>query len=360
MKTRHDNVTVNPDRHGKLRARYRKAGEKAVYLKTLPDQPGFEAELTAIKGGIRESEERHAPGSVNALLARYYRSADFAAKGTADTRKTRRGILESFREEFGKDLASDFTFEHIESILMAKTEKRTNDKGREVGGQVAARNLRKQLRRFFAYVKKVGASSTNPVEDAEKIGKARLKGYYTWTEADIAKYQARHPVGTKARLALEVILWTGQRRGDARLFGPKHIVRGKVNYTAAKTGSELWLPVARDLRAAIDAMPTVGITAYIVTEYGKPFTKEGFGNKMREWCDQAGLPMCSAHGLRKAIGRRMAQMRLTDEQMMAVGGWSSADQLRTYTEAVDQEELADDAMGQIDSRYSTTKGPGNA
>ena len=31
-----------------------------------------------------------------------------------------------------------------------------------------------------------------------------------------------------------------------------------------------------------------------------------FGNKMREWCNQAGLPHCSAHGLRKAMSRRLA------------------------------------------------------
>lgn len=359
MKTRHDNVTVSPDRHGKLRARYRKTGEKAVYLKTLPDQPGFDAELAAIKGGVRESEERHAPGTINAWLARYYRSADFAAAGTADTRKTRRGILEGFRADFGNDQAGDFTFEHIEAILLSKTEKRVNDKGREVGGQVAARNLRKQLRRLFAFIEKAKGAETNPVEDAKRVGKARIKGYHPWTEAEIAQYQARHPFGTKARLALEVILWTGQRRGDARLFGPRHLKDGKINYRAAKTGADLWLRVTKDLKRAIDAMPSVGITSYVVTDYGKPFTKEGFGNKMREWCDEAGLPHCSAHGLRHAIARRMAQLRLSDEQMMAVGGWKDSSQVRTYTASVDQEALADGAMVQIDSHYSVTKGPKN-
>lgn len=352
MKTRYANVTVNPDRHGKLRARYRKAGRNSVYMKTLPDQPGFEAEYKALVDEQPEIAPRYAVGTIHDLIARYYRSADFAAKGTADTRKTRRGILEGFRAEFGNDLASNFTFEHIEALLLAKTKKGVNAKGRPIGGQVAARNLRKQLRRLFAYARKVGLTATNPVEDAEKIGKARLAGYYTWTEADIARYQQRHPFGTKARLALEIILWTGQRRGDARLFGPKHIVRGKINYKAEKTGADLWLPIARDLKRAIDAMPSVGITSYVVTEYGKPFTKEGFGNKMREWCDTAGLPQCSAHGLRKAIGRRMAQNKLTDEQMMAVGGWRTSGQLRTYTEAVEQEDLAQGAMDSIDSRYA--------
>lgn len=355
MKTRYDNVTVNPDRHGKLRARFRKAGEKAFYLDTLPDQPGFEKELAEKREAPRDSEVRHAPGTVNDLLTRYYKAADFAAKGSADTRKGRRGILESFREGFGNDRVSDFSFEHIEALLLAKTEKRKAESGRTVGGQVAARKLRKELLRLFAYAKKLKWISTNPVEEAEKVGQAKLKGYYPWTEDDIAAYQKRHPFGTKPRLALEILLWTGQRRGDGRLFGPKHIVNGKINYQSGKTGAALWLPVASDLRRAIDAMPSVGISTYIVTEYGKPFTNVGFGNKMREWCDEAGLPQCTAHGLRKAIARRMAQLRSTDEEMMAVGGWRTASQLRTYTDSVDQEALAQATIDRLDSRYAVKK-----
>lgn len=352
MKTRYANVTVDPDRHGKLRARFRKSGHKPMYMRTLPDQPGFEAEYKALQKGEAIEIVRHPAGSVHDLCVRFYESGDFKGKGTAETRARRRGIIESFRELTGNDKVSDFSFEHIEAILFARTEKRLVGK-RVVGGQVAARNLRKQIRRLFAFAVKLKWIPTNPVDEAEKIGKARLTGYYTWTEADIALYQKRHPIGTKARLALEIILWTGQRRGDARLFGPRHIVRGKINFTAGKTKADLWLPVARDLRAAIDACPSVGITSFVVTDYGQPFTRDGWGNKMREWCDQADLPKCTSHGLRKAISRRMAQARLTDAQMMSVGGWKNSTEVRTYTEAADQEELAEGAMHSIDERYST-------
>lgn len=353
MKTRYANVTVSADRHGKLRARWRKAGHDPVYMKTLPDQPGFEAELATIAMAKPAIDPRIIPRSVNDLVARYYRCADFAAKGGADDKKRRRGIIEGFREEYGNDMVADFDFEHIEAILITKTEKKKNDKGRTVGGQVAAVILRKQLRRVFAYAKKLKWISGNPVEDADEVGQRKLTGFYSWTEADIAQFQKRHPIGGKARLAFEIILWTGQRRGDARLFGPKHIVDGKINYQAAKNGADLWLPVARDLRRAISATPSVGIKTFIVTEFGKTFTKDGFGNKIREWCDEAGLPQCTAHGLRKAISRRMAQTRGTDAEMMAVGGWKQAGEVRIYTEAVDQESLAKGMIDRIDQRYST-------
>lgn len=353
MKTRFKNVTVDPDRHGKLRARFRKAGRKPVYMQTLPDQPGFAAEYKALCEDRPDISIKVIPGSVHDLCARYLRSADYMARGGTENKRNRIGLIESFREEFGSDLVANFGFEHIEAILLARVPKRKNDKGRTVGGQVAATNLRKQLMRLFAYAKKLKWIASNPVEEAAKVGVERIAGYYTWTEADIARYQEQHPLGTKARLALEIVLWTGQRRSDARLFGPRHIARGKVNYQAHKTGADLWLPVARDLRRAIDAMPSVGLTTYLVTSHGKPFGNVGFGNKFREWCDEAGLPQCTAHGLRKAIARRMAQIRLTDEEMKSVGGWRNTTQLRVYTEAVEQEALADGAMEQIDQRYST-------
>ncbi|MGN7999753.1 tyrosine-type recombinase/integrase [Sphingomonas sp. 22176] len=352
MKTRYKNVTISADRHGKLRARFRKTGFAPVYMKTLPDQPGFDAEYKALLAGAPQSDTRHSPGSVNDLVTRYYRSADFAAKGTDVTRARRRGIIESFREEFGKDRITDFRFDHIEAVLMRRTEKRVLKNGRTVGGQVAAVNLRKQLMRLFAYAKKLGWIETNPVADADKVGKDRIEGFYTWTEEDIAAYQAKHKLGTKARLALEIILWTGQRRSDARLFGPRHIVNGRIQFRSTKTNVDLGMPLAADLRRAIDAMPSIGINTFLVTEHGKPFTKDGFGNKFRDWCDDAGLPQCTAHGLRKAIARRMAESRLTDEQMMAVGGWKTASQVRTYTEAANQQALAEGAIQQISGLYS--------
>lgn len=351
MKTRYKNVTVDPDRHGKLRARYRSKGV-AVYMKTLPDQPGFDKEYEALKSGATIVEPSYRSRSVHDMCARYYRCADFKARGNDDTRRTRRGIIESFRAEYGDDLVSDFTFEHIEAILLARTEKRRNDKGRVVGGQVAASNLREEILRLFRYAKKLGWRTDNPVEDAEKVGKAKLDGYHPWSEVEIAQYKARHPRGTKARLALEIFLWTAQRRGDASTFGRKHIVRGKINFLASKNGADLWLPMAPDLRAAIDAMPAVGIETFLVTEYGKPFSKAGLGNKMRDWCNQAGLPQCSAHGLRKAAARRSAQTEGTQQGIKAVGGWKGDEEVRIYTAAVEQEQLADVTLGRVIDRYS--------
>lgn len=350
MKTRYRNVTVSPDRHGKLRARFRRSGYPAVYMKHLPDTPGFDAEYKEITNAVATTAIT--PGSVSDLCARYYKCADFMAKGGTANKAHRRGLIESFRVEFADDLVNEFSFQHIEGILLKRTKKTVNAKGRTVGGQVAAHNLRKQLRRLFAYAIKLKWITSNPVEESDRVGKTRIKGFHTWSEIEIAQYKLRHPLGTTARLALEIILWTGQRRDDARLFGPRHIQRGKINFQAAKNGADLWLPMVPDLRAAIDAMPSVGLNTYLVTSHGKTFSKDGFGNKFREWCNDAGLPHCSAHGLRKAIGRRMAEARATHASIKAVGGWKGDAEVAIYTAAAEQEGLAEDAIARVIAHFS--------
>jgi integrase len=344
---RYPNVTSFVDRHGKERFRYRKTGQPIYYFKNPPGTKGFKEELEACEQAAPQpvGAGRAIPKSVSDLVARYYASVEFNGGG-ADDRQRRRLLIESFRAELGDDLVANFTFAHIEAILLKRSVKRQEGK-RMVGGKVAAQNLRKQLRRLFAYGKRLGWIASNPVEDATKIKVEKTGGFHTWTEGEIAQYQTRHPLGTKARLALEIILWTGQRRGDARLFGPDQMKRGKINYQQGKTGKDLWLPAAPQLMEAIAAMPSVGLKSYLVTEYGKPFSRAGFGNWFRDRCDEAGLPQCSAHGLRKAIARRMAQRGGTNQGLKAVGGWSGDQEVATYTAAVDQEALADATLSRV-------------
>lgn len=345
-KRRYPNVTSFKDRHGKIRWRYRKQA-LTYYFRNPPDTPGFAEELADCQAATRPAAGagRCIPRSVNDLVSRYYQGDDFDGGGEADQRR-RRLLIESFRQEFGSVLVDNFRWEHIGAILRERSKKKVVGK-RTVGGKVAAQNLRKQLRRLFAYAKRLHWISSNPVEDTSKIKSPKSSGYHTWTEDEIRQYQERHPLGTRARLALEIMLWTGQRRGDARLFGPEHLRDGRVQYQQGKTGKTLSMPAAPQLLAAVNAMQRVGLKTYLVTEFGKPFSAAGFGNKMREWCDQAGLPQCTAHGLRKAIARRLAECGATQRQIKAVGGWSGDAEVSTYTAAASQQTLADSGLGRI-------------
>lgn len=349
------NVSAFVDRHGKERFRWRRTGFKPVYLQSHPGSDKRPSdEVKALNEGspapVRPGADRWTPGTINDLLSRFYQSPIFTNPGER-TKRVRRAAYEAFRAEYGDDMVAGFTFAHIEIILAKKAQKRTilldSGRKREVGGATAAHILRKLLVRLFQYAMKLEWIAANPVTLSEPVKIPKTGGFHTWTEEQIAQFQARHPFGTKARLAMETILWTGQRRGDAHLFGPSHLKGSRIRYTQEKGGKDVELPAAPQLLAAIAAMPTVGIKTFLVTEYGKPFTKEGFGNWFRDKCDEAGLPDCSAHGLRKALARRLAEGGAGNQGIKSVGGWSGDSEVALYTAGVDQARLAGTTLGAL-------------
>jgi integrase len=338
-------VSAYFDRHGTERFRYR-CGEVRCQLPGPFNSPAFKQALEAARNGApKPKETRFVPGSFDELLSLYYRSAAFTA--ASDARKAIvRGILEAFRADYGRDLVTNCKARHVEAILLAKKQKRKVGK-RMVGGAEAARNLHKQLKRLFRFAVKLEWIAINPAELADSAGGKRGTRH-TWTEEEIAQYRAHHPLGTKARLALEIILWTGQRRGDASRLGPQHIKGDRIEWTAGKGEKPMVFLLAPQLKAAISAMPAVGIKTLLVTAYGKPFSVDGFGNRFAEWCKEAGLPdKCRAHGLRKAIARRAAMLEATQQQLKAIGGWEQDAEVTTYTKGVDQARLAEAALSRI-------------
>ena len=331
------------DRHGRRRYRFRKVGCQTVWFTAPPT----EAEVAALRTAARTiGAERHPPGTVDWLLARFLASPAFlSGKGLTREAEARR-ILASFAAKVGKDRVENFRFDHIEALLMQTAQPGVSAKKRKTGGPHAARNLRRELVPLFNYGLKLGLTQVNPVLLAD-VPAAPRGGFHTWTEDEIDAYRAQHELGAQARLALEIMLWTVARKGDAGSFGPRHVKDGRVQFTAAKTGKVAALPLAPQLREAIDAMAVVGTETYLVTSYGKPFSKAGLGNKMREWCNAAGLPHCTAHGLRKATTRRGAEQGAGNQGLKALGQWSSDAQVAVYTREADQARLAEAAMNPV-------------
>jgi len=153
----------------------------------------------------------------------------------------------------------------------------------------------------------------------------------------------RHPIGTKARLALALLLFTGARRGDVVTFGRQHVKDGTLRYVPRKTRYKRMTPsekpVVAPLAEIINESPTGDLT-FLVTDYGKPFTAAGFGGWFRERCDEAGLPHCTAHGLKKAGATIAAENGATDRELMAMFDWSAAAQANVYTAAANRKKLA--------------------
>ncbi len=342
------NVSSFVDRHGKRRYRWRKAGRQH-YFKAHPNSAEGHAELqTFLANQPLRATSQPARGTVAWAAARYFASATFRGGKSAQTERTARLILNRFIGEYGKYRIADWRFDHIEAVLMKAAQKRPDEKGRMIGGPSAANNLRRELKGLFDYaIKVLHLDRPNPVYQAATIAVPR-RGFHTWTDAEIEQYRDFWPLGTKARLALEIFLWTAQRRGDASKFGHRHVVDGQIEVTPAKTGNStgvtVWLPAAPQLLEAIAAMPVTGTETFLVTDYGKPFSVAGLGNKMREWCTRAGLPHCSAHGLRKAAARRSAETGATNQELKALGGWTTDRQVAIYTQDANKKALAKRAM----------------
>jgi integrase len=336
-------VSVFVDRHNKERFRFRWRGY-SCYLpspSTKEYRAAYEEAKLKAMGSLAISP-RAKPGTVADLMSRFYQSTGF--KQTSDAwKKTRKQFLEAFREEYGDDPVSAFRPKDIDVIVAAKLEKKKV--GRHwVGGTASAKRLREQLDLFFDFAVRQEWRTDNPVKLSEGV-RHKKEGFHEWTEEEIAQYRAYWPLGTKARLAMELILWTGKRRSDAhRAAAPKG---GRIAFTAKKTGKKQDLPVAPQLQAAIDAMPSVGITTLLVTEYGKPFSVGGFGNKVRDWCDEAGLPQCSAHGLRKALTRRAAERGASQQGLKALGQWAGDREVAVYVAGANQKQMAASALDAV-------------
>ena len=332
------------DRHGKPRFYLRRPGQKAVPLPGLPWSPEF---MTAYEAGMKGDwerteigSERTVAGTVNAAVVSYYNtSADFRDLA-AGTKKMRRAILERFREEHGDRRFGLLDQRALNAILAKRT-------------PFAARNWLKTIRGLIKHAMIIGLRQDDPSLGI-KLRSIKSDGHHAWAEDEIQKYENKHPLGTRARLALALLLYTGQRRGDVVRMGRQHVRDGVLSLRQQKTGSQIDIPVIPNLQIALDTMPVTDQLAFLTTEAGQPFTAAGFGGWFRERCDEAGLQHCSAHGLRKAAAIRLATAGATAHELMAWFGWTSMREAERYTKDASRKTLAESA-GKLISGTSSGK-----
>jgi integrase len=330
------------DRYGNVRIYFRRQGQRKIRLHETPGTPEFLAEYRdAVEGRTQPApmvrrRAKAAKDTLRWLVEEYYESAAFKTLDQS-TRGARRGILDAFTEKHGWKRYAQMEARHVRKCRDEKLET-----------PEAANGLVKALRQVFAFAIADDLVKTNPAKDVGYLESNNPEGFHTWTLEEVAQYVARHPIGTKAHLALSLFLFTGLRRSDVVKLGPQHRSGGKhklVQFKGRKKKRvELDLPILSPLQAAIDAAPASKALAYLVTEFGKPFTSNGLGNKMRQWCDQAGLAGCSAHGLRKAGATIAADNGATPHQLMAIFGWETLKQAEHYTKHANRRRLAEDGM----------------
>jgi integrase len=347
----------NTDHHGKRRVRFRKGGF-STYIGGTPWSEDFMRAYAAALDGVKEQAanigaSRIVTGTVNALVTAYLdpdpKSSSPFKIGAAETQRTRRNILENFAMAHGDKplFRIDNRGQRIMLLTREHVQRIVNEK---VTTPFAQRNFLNTLRAMFQWAMKEGRIPDDPTLGVKRE-KVKSTGYKTWSEEQIARFEAAHPIGTKGRLAFALLLYTGQRRGDVVKLGPHNVHRGILTIDQGKTegGEEahLEIPLHPKLREIIDATETVGVKTFLVTYFGKSYTAPGFGNWFRELCDQAQCPDVSAHGLRKATARRLAEIGCTANQIASILGHASLSEVQRYTKAADRKRMAREAMAKL-------------
>lgn len=339
------------DRHGNDRFYVRRRGKK-IRIREIEGTPAFArayAEAVDTLGARRSSAIllAHPPQTFGWLGAKYFASkTDFLELAKHSQRARRNSLEECFREPFGDTDPEPMGNCPLRYLTAAKVKRLLEAKGTPG----AAANRRKHLSALCSWGVDAGHLPSNPVRDIKAGRAAKGSGFYTWIIADVEQFITHHKIGSKAVLALGLLLFSGARRQDMVDLGRQHVRDGWIRYVPKKTlykrRTLSQKPLLTILAHIIDQSPCGRLT-FLETAHGKPFTPAGFGNWFRDRCDEAGLPQCTAHGLKKAGATIAAENGATTRQLMAMFDWSTISQAEVYTRSADQKRLAGEAMGLI-------------
>lgn len=343
-------VHEDVSRHGQPRLYFRRPGGRKVRLPRPIGSPEFMALYHALLAGDMPPElppsrtEKPAPQTWRWLCAQYMDGRAFRALNPS-TQSVRRRILHAtWAEPTAPGAATLFADVHLEhlttaALIVLRDRKQLPE---------AANGRVKAIRAVYAWAHESMIVTSNPARDLAYITN-RTAGFHTWSEPEIETYEARWPVGTKQRLALDLFLYAGVRRSDVVRLGKPFWRRpdqvrvegveapfGWLQFRPLKTGPAgpmVTVPILEPLARSLAATKTGDLT-YLVTAYGRPHTAKGFGGWFKAQCLAAGLPGCSAHGLRKAAATRCAENGASTHTLMAIFGWMTFAEAERYTQAV--------------------------
>jgi integrase len=326
-------------RHGKV-VWYARAGgsSRGPRIKLYADfgTAEFWAEYQAALASTPRQPIAPHKGTLAWLIERYRETTAWSYLSAA-TRRQRENIYAHVLETAGKQPFAKITT----ATIMAGRDRRANTPAQ-------ARNFLDAMRGLFRWAVKARLVKVDPTVGVDNPPRPKTEGFPVWTEEDIAAYEKRWPIGTRQRVWLDVLIYTGLRRGDAVRLGRQHVRNGVATIKTEKSGYtvEVTLPILPVLSKTLEAGPCGDLT-FVAGENGHPLTKESFGNLFRKACRAAGLHERSAHGLRKAAATRAANEGATVAELEAIFGWQGGTMAALYTRAADRRRLAEGAMHKL-------------
>jgi integrase len=299
-------------------------------------------EYRAALSGAPARKSAPSTSSLAWLLARYREAGEWSALSAA-TRRQRDNI---FRGVLGTAGQEHYTLVTTATIIAGKD--------RRAATPSQARHFLDAMRGLFRWARDAGFVKNDPTADVRNPPRKGGEGFTPWTEEHVAAYETRWPIGTRQRVWLDVLLYTGLRRGDAVLLGRQHIRNGIATLKTEKSGFtlEVALPILPVLRRTLDAGPTSDLT-FICGARGLPLTKESFGNEFHDACRAAGVKR-SPHGVRKIAATRAANAGATEAELMAIFGWIDPKMSAHYTRTANRRHLAAQAIEKLGNPSGTS------
>ncbi|WP_413154685.1 tyrosine-type recombinase/integrase [Bartonella sp. cb54] len=274
-------------------------------------------------------------GSFAWLLKQYFNSVDWhsLAKGT---KKQKELILMKVCDSIGNIPYREIKKAHITAGVERRKET-----------PAMARNFLKALNGLFKWAIDQSLLENNPTVGVKRPPLKNKDGFPTWTEEDIEQYYQKWAIGTHERVWIDVLLYTGLRRGDAVRIGWKDVKDNIIHLKTEKSKfqTDVFLPILPELTEILKTNP-IGDETFICGKEGKKLTKESFGNLFREACNAAGIKK-SAHGLRKLAATRAANSGATLSQLKALFGWTNDSMASLYTKSADRKKLSLEAIKKL-------------
>lgn len=342
MKKQFPHAKSYSDRHGKRRWRYRLRG----FTAELGTE--WSSEEFCRRYAEAENRQKSKPGAgagrtvfgtFNDLVARFY-ALHLPTVGET-TAKDYRAVIEPLRERYGANRVSHLRRRHVLEIKasMAATPQQAN-------------KTLKRLSQMIDLAIELEWRSDNPVRGVKRFP-VSPEGFHAWDEGEITQFYKIHEMGTPAHLAMTLMLYTGAAKCDAVKLGRGSLRDGRIVYRRSKTkknpeGFEVDIPIHDYLEETLRSVSPSAFT-FLETATGRSRTAAGLGSSMRRWCDKAGLPLCSAHGLRKAICRRIAEIEGDVFKVMAVSGHKNLKEAQRYCDQFGRKAKADSAIASLPS-----------
>ena len=347
MTEQHPGASPYRDRHGRVRWRYRRGG-KTWSLPHSPGHPDFEANyLAAVTGQPKPSRaELHRlpgaahPRSLRAAWRLYTQTAHWRGKLKPSSQAQQLALAERFLAteivegqgaRYGDMPIDQLKRRHIKEVL-----------ARYAATPHTAADILRLLRKLTGVALDEEWLETDPTFRLSY--RPALVGFKAWPAEVRAAFEKRWPLGSTPRTVYALALYQGHRRGDVARIKWTDLQAGGVNVVQQKSGKALWIPLHAELKRVLKSAPRAGETI-VVTQYGKPYSIKALGMRMQEWTRAVGIPPgYTLHGLRKTLGKQLAESGATTRQIMDILGHSSIQHAELYTREAEQKRLASDGI----------------